>query len=503
MNKKNILFILLTFVFSTCLAQSQQSSKFRWAADAEGNAPYIFQNPNNPEQIIGFEVDIANAIAEVLGMEATHIQNQWDGLIPGLSRNDYDLVINGIEITEDRAQEVLFSFPYYVTNLQLVVWNETNNINSLNDLIGKKAGALKGSYAERILSGISGIETLTYEGEVNAFADVSNKRIDAALVDAPIALYYAAANPQFKLVGQPISEIQYGITFRKSDLELKCKVDSALKVLIENGKLRDILEKWKLWNYSIATLFNDKSPSRTLPEKYEEYVNSYTTESSFEKYFNRYFNLMPIFGEAALITLGLSIVAMLLAVFLGFIVAVVRVYAPQPLSGLAVLYIEIIRGTPLLIQLFLIFYGLPAIGIKLSPFLAAIVGLGMNYAAYEAENYRAGFFSVPLGQMEAAISLGMSKRQALRYIIFPQAFRLVIPPVTNDFISLLKDSSLVSVITMVELTKVYNQVATTYFDFFGTGIIVAVIYLLLGLPFVRLAKFVENKYSFDKRKLSI
>jgi len=124
-----------------------------------------------------------------------------------------------------------------------------------------------------------------------------------------------------------------------------------------------------------------------------------------------------------------------------------------------------------------------------------VVGLGLNYAAYEAENYRAGFAGVPHTQMEAALSLGMTRWQAIRHVIAPQAFRIVLPPVTNDFISLLKDSSLVSVITLVELTKTYGLLATKYYDYFGTGIMVAVIYLLLGLPFVRLARYTERKLA--------
>jgi polar amino acid transport system substrate-binding protein len=138
----------------------------------------------------------------------------------------------------------------------------------------------------------------------------------------------------------------------------------------------------------------------------------------------------------------------------------------------------------------------------MGPFTAAILGLGLNYAAYEAENYRAGLFSVPNGQMEAAVSLGMSRKQALRHIIIPQAIRLVIPPVTNDFISLLKDTSLVSVIAMAELTKRYLELSATYYDYIGTGIIVAIIYLLIGLPFVKLSKYIEKKYSLEKRKRS-
>src|SRR3989475_12649749 len=162
-------------------------------------------------------------------------------------------------------------------------------------------------------------------------------------------------------------------------------------------------------------------------------------------------------------------------------------------------YIEVVRGTPLLIQLYLIFYGLPNIGIRLTPFFAAVFGLGLNYAAYEAENYRAGIQAIPRGQMEAALSLGMTRAQALRHVIVPQAMRLVIPPVTNDFIALFKDSSIVSVITMVELTKVYGQLASTYYDYIGVGILTAAIYFLLGLPFVRLARWAEARLATDKR----
>ncbi|MBU6374715.1 MAG: amino acid ABC transporter permease, partial [Bdellovibrionales bacterium] len=162
---------------------------------------------------------------------------------------------------------------------------------------------------------------------------------------------------------------------------------------------------------------------------------------------------------------------------------------------IAMFYTELIRGTPLLIQLFFIFYGLPNLGIKLSPFTAAILGLGLNYGAYEAEVYRAGLLSVPKSQMDAALSLGMTRWQALTHVVIPQATRVALPPMTNDFISLLKDSSLVSVITMVELTKVYGQLASTYYDYLGIGILTAGMYFIIGLPFVRLSRSLEKRFA--------
>src|SRR6185436_5769262 len=152
-------------------------------------------------------------------------------------------------------------------------------------------------------------------------------------------------------------------------------------------------------------------------------------------------------------------------------------YGVKPIRWAATAYIEAVRGTPLLIQLYLIYYGLPdLVGLRLNAFVAAVVGLGLNYAAYEAENYRAGISAIPRGQMEAALALGMPRWIALRCVVIPQALRLVIPPVTNDFIALFKDSSLVSIITMVELTKVYGMIASTYYDYIGIGILAASIY---------------------------
>jgi len=490
---------LLIFLAPAFSSLAKEFKVLRWAADAESNAPYIFQDPKIPSNIIGFEVDIVNAIADVLGVQTHFVQNQWDGLIPGLYRGDYDIAINGLEITEDRKKEVNFTKPYYITHEQLVVLKGVNYIKSLSDLVGRKVGALKNSLAERILRAKGGINVLTYEGEVNAFVDMKNGRIDAVLVDAPIAIYYTAVNPEFEMVGQPIGEISYGIAVRKEDTLLLQELNYAIDVIQRNGKLREILDSWNLWNFMMETYLNDFAPTNVPPKKYQYFVESVSQKSRFTERIELYLKFMPVFFEAALITLGLSFVAMLLAIFAGLIIALLRIYGGKILSWFAVAYIEIIRGTPLLIQLYLIFYAIPSIGIKLSPFLAAVLGLGLNYAAYEAEVYRSGFFAIPKGQMEAAISLGMSKFQAIRYVIFPQTIRIVIPPVTNDFISLLKDSSLVSVITMVELTKVYNQIASTYYDYLGTGIITAVLYLLLGLPFIRIARYFERRLAVERK----
>jgi polar amino acid transport system substrate-binding protein len=130
-----------------------------------------------------------------------------------------------------------------------------------------------------------------------------------------------------------------------------------------------------------------------------------------------------------------------------------------------------------------------------------VLGLGQNYAASEAENYRAGLLAVPAGQWQAAYALGLTQGKSLRLVIVPQAIRLILPPITNDFISLLKDSSLVSALTMVELTGAYNRLATETFDYFDTGLLVAFLYLLLGLLFVRLARSMEERLGKGRPNL--
>jgi polar amino acid transport system substrate-binding protein len=468
----------------------------RWGGDAEGGAPYVFPDPRNPQKIIGFEVDLANALGQRLNRPAVFVQNQWEGLIPGLERGDYDIVLNGLEITEDRKREINFTIPYYATSEQLSIRKDSPAIPSLAELKGKAVGTLKFSFAERVLRREGGINLRTYDGQINAYEDLANGRLDAVLMDWPIALYYSKPNPELKFTGSPISRIQYGIGVRQDDKGLLTQLNAALTDLIQSGELKNIYEKWGLWNSETETLFAQVGAN---PKAYEDYTQSVTRKLTWSARLKQYAGYLPLLlGKGAPMTLLISILGMALAVTLGLMLALTNLYGPFVPARSARAFIEVMRGTPLLIQLYLIFYGLPSVGIRLSPLIAAIVGLGLNYAAYEAENYRGAIQAIPRAQMEAALSLGMTRAQALQHVILPQAIRLAIPPVTNDFISLFKDSSIVSVITMVELTKVYGELASTYYDYIGVGILTAAIYFLLGLPFVRLARWAEEKLAFDK-----
>ncbi len=474
-----------------------------WGADAEGGAPYEFQDPTDPARLVGFEVDIAAAIGRMLGRPMQFVQNQWDGLIQGLERGNYDMVISGLEITPDRSRVILFSRPYYVTYEQLAVRTSDDRIQSLEDCRGRAVGTLKGSLAQRMLEARADLRVVSYDGQINAYEDLRNGRLDAVLMDHIIALYNVAPVPELKMVGPPVGRLEYGIGFRREDAALLDQVNESIGRMMASGELRAILEDWNLWTPTVADYFGDHAAGAARSGSFHQYVQSRTQSLTPWDKVKRYAGYLPLLGRGALVTLELSLLAMLLAMCLGLVLALARLYAPPPVRWASSVYLESVRGTPLLIQLFLIFYGLPHVGIRLSPILAAVLGLGLNYSAYEAENYRAGIQSIPRTQMEAALALGMSRIQALRHVIVPQAMRLVIPPVTNDFIALLKDSSLVSVITMVELTKAYSQLASIHYDYLGIGLLAAAMYFLIGLPFVRLARLAERYFHPADRAAAI
>ncbi len=501
---KYILTFLLTLLAIPPLVRA---TDLRWAADSEGGAPYVFQDPKDPSKIIGFEVDIAAALAKQMQRTPVFVQNEFNGLIPGLGRGNYDIALNGLEITDEHKQVINFTIPYYITAEQLTVRvRNSTTINALSDLKGKIVGTLKGALAERILQKMHDdqhipMDIRSYDGQLNPYEDLANGRVDAVLMDAPIAMYYVTPNPKLKNVGQPIERLEYGIGVPKENTALLKELNAALLATIKSGELQAVYEKWNLWNPQTQIAFEQiKSTATTRPNAFNDFQAEMTQQRTWPERLRQYASYLPLLlFTGAPMTLAISISAMMVAIALGLVLALCNLYGPWPLRWLARAYVELFRGTPLLIQLYLIYYGLPNIGIKLNAFVAAVLGLGLNYAAYESENYRAGLQAISRGQMEAALSLGMTQWQALRHVIIPQALRLVIPPVTNDFIALFKDSSIVSVITMVELTKVYSELASTYYDYIGIGLMAAAIYFLMGLPFVRLARYAEAKLATDKR----
>jgi polar amino acid transport system substrate-binding protein len=474
-----------------------------WAADAEGGEPYVFRDPNDPERHIGFEVELAAALAKELGRPIEFKQYDFKNLYIGLDRGDFDFAMNGLEVTPDHGDRVRFSRPYYVYKLQLVVGTGDDRLRTLTDCraAGVRVGTLEGTAAARLLDRL-GIEKVVYDSQVTPYQDLELGRISAVLMDLPVALYYARNRPALKFAERPVSgKGYYAIAFRRSDEGLAAEFDAALDRLLRSGELRRIYARWGLWNDSQDEL----TPADHFYEEGDETAANQPRPRE-DWTFDRYF---PLLAQGAWLTVRLTLATAVLAVLIGLPVALVRLYGPAPLRWLAVAYVEFFRGVPVLLLLYLLYYGLPPVGrylglgdaLQMGPLTAAILGLGLNYAAYEAEVYRAGIRSIAPGQWEAAAALGMSSGLSFRRVILPQALRVILPPSTGDFISLFKDTSIVSGITLVELSKSYQILSTSGADYARIaeiGFVTAMLYLLMAVPLEYLSRHLEERWARDE-----
>jgi polar amino acid transport system permease protein len=209
---------------------------------------------------------------------------------------------------------------------------------------------------------------------------------------------------------------------------------------------------------------------------------------------------LPDLLRAAVVSVELTICVMLISLVFGLIIALMRISHSRALRIISTVYVEVIRGTPCLLQLFYIYFVLPAFGIRLDPFPAGVAGLSVNYSAYLSEVYRAGIIAVPHGQIEASHALGMSRALMMRLIILPQAIRVVVPPLGNYFISLFKDTSLVSIVTVKELMFTGQIIAATNFQYFTIFTIIGLIYFSLSYPSSLLVGYLERRMKVGYRR---
>lgn len=211
-------------------------------------------------------------------------------------------------------------------------------------------------------------------------------------------------------------------------------------------------------------------------------------------------NSFPLLLVGAGVTIKITAMSVALGVLIGLFVGIARISTLKPIRFLAAVYVDFIRGTPLLVQIFLVYFALPALtGQRIDPYVAAIGACSVNSGAYVAEIFRAGIQSINAGQMEAARSLGMTWGQAMRYIIVPQAFKRVIPPLGNEFIALLKDSSLVSVIGFEELTRRGQLIIAKTYGSLEIWMSVALIYLVMTLTISRFVAYLEKRFKTDDK----
>jgi polar amino acid transport system substrate-binding protein len=462
-------------VHPAALARVQVGQVLRWCGDLQGGEPYVFQDPERDDGIVGFEVEIADALARRLGVHATFVQNDWQMLIPALERGDCDMVMNGLEVTPARAARVRFSRPYYRFALSLVVRRvDAPRFRGLADLRGHRVATLGGSLAADVVAGAD-VEIVLHEGVEEPYLDLEQGRVDGVVLDDIIAARYGVPRAALARVAE-VGEGEYAIAFRPADEDLARAVDDALGAMAAAGELRAILARWHLWDA------RQESPAAPAARETGAPARSLGRRD------------LRLFLQGAAVTIAISALSMAIAIVGGLALSLAGRYGGRVAHAASRAYVELFRGTPVLLQLYVLYYGL-APWVALDAFTAAVVGLGLNYAAYEAELYRAGLDAVAVEQTEAALALGMSRRTALRRIVLPQAVRVALPGIANDFIALLKDTSLVSVITVVELTKQMTITAVDLRGWLVPGLLCAALYLAMSLPLAHFARRLERRLA--------
>jgi His/Glu/Gln/Arg/opine family amino acid ABC transporter permease subunit len=469
------------------------AGELRWGGDSEGGAPYVEADPNSPARVVGFEVEVAQLLADGLGRAPKFIQAGFTTLDGSVSRGDFDIALSGIEDSPARRSRLAVTIPYHQFREVLTVREaDAARFRGLADLRGRRVATLGATLAYDLLTRAQvdrGLIPITYEDDVHPYSDLAVGRVDAVLLDDVIADRRVGQNPG--LVNQPanVGVGYYVGILAPGNTALRDRINGILAQAMRDGRLEAIFRRWKLWNDDQQRLYARLSAGQPVDE-----VQSESSSPEPPGQWAAARRYLPALLNAAVITLGLSCLSMALAVLIGVVVASGRVYGARPIRLLLTAWVEIVRGTPLLLQLFVIYFGLAAV-VQLPALLAALLGLGLNYAAYESEIYRGALEAVPSGQLDAARTLGFSERQTLMLIRAPQAFRLALPPMTNDFVALLKDSSLVSVITVVELTKQTSIFAANIGSWVVPGAVCAALYLVLSLPIAHAARRLERGWS--------
>jgi len=475
------------FLCGTVLAQPGKPL-LRWGMDSTGGAPYIYDNNTK-----GFEVELAEYLAGELGRTSTPVNGDWNKLPELLERGDLDIVLNGYEYDEQFKGQA--TVPYYIYRLTLTVKADNAAIRSWEDLRGRdgkpgmRVGVLTGSAAARYLEKNFGdsIRVKYYEDVANTFALVANGQLDATVQDNPAATFYTTQDKSLKQLEETRAEGFYVALTRSNDLDLRERINAAIRKGMQNGTIEGVYRKYNLWNedqerldYRSRKSWGDDSATAVQKE-------TATTPIDWPQAFN-------LLASAAGMTVCLAVVSMPLATFIGMIVAILRLYGPRLCGYILTMYVEVLRGTPLLLQLWVLSYLLP----KFFPLfgqvpleIIGIIGLALNYSASQAEHFRGAFLNLPRGQYEAALCLGMPRGTAIRHILAPQAFRAAVPSVTNDFVALFKDTAVCSV---MELTKQYNTLYNNHRDqILPLAAITACLYLMMSYPLALAARRLEHK----------
>ncbi|CAK1234786.1 ABC transporter substrate-binding protein/permease [Fructobacillus tropaeoli] len=434
-------------------------------------APYEFHSQiDGKDQIVGFDVSLAKAIAKKLGVKIQIEDMGFDALLGALKTGKIDMIASGFSATPERESQVDFSH-VYLKSPQTMIVLKTNKAKyesgELSAFSGQKIGAQTQTIQEDAAKTIPGATVVSLQKYPNLISQLSQGVVAGVVAEKTIAQAYADQNPKFAVVEPKFSADSTGqtsIAVPKNSPALVAQVNQVIDKVTTNGQFNN----WKKQAQKQMFASKDKS----YWQKYGHY-----------------------FVEGTGITLALAVVGVLIGTTLGTFFALLKLSSVFILKAIGNIYVEYVRGTPLLVQAFMVFFGTQAIGLHLSAFVAGSLAMGLNSAAYVAEIIRSGIESVDKGQTEAARSLGLSHAKTMRLVILPQAVRTILPALGNEFVSVIKEGSVISVIGVGELMYETGVVQGASFEPFMPLVIASLIYFVLTFTISRALGYAERRMA--------
>lgn len=419
------------------------------------------------DEFTGFDIDVMNEVGRRLGVEVEYVATPWDSMFAALGAGRFDIVANQVTLSPERKQLYDLSDPYVETSGVLVVAEDNpKDITTLADLKGKKAAEnLTSSWRE--VAEKNGADIVGVDGMTEAMANLKQGRVDAIVNDKLAVRNYIATSPDpgVKVVAET-DDISQSVLAAKKGSGYMPAINKALAEMEQDGTTQQI---------------------------YDKYFAAETTAPSWWDLVKD--NAGPMALAAIKVTIPLTALSFVIGLVLAMVAAMGRMSHAALPRAIARTYISIIRGTPLLVQLYLIFFALPQLGVDLSPFPAAVIALSLNVGGYAAEVIRSAVESIPKGQWEAAQTIGMSRRTALRRIILPQATRTAVPPLSNTLISLVKDTSLTSIILVVEILRQAQFAAAPTFQFMAMYGLAAIYFWIICMVISVFQDRAEERFS--------
>lgn len=467
---------------------------FNWTQDDDKNGAVKIEGTN--QYANGYDVQIAKQVAKALGKKPLVVKTSWNGLIPALTSGKLDMIVAGMSPTAERKKEIAFSNSYY-TSEPVVLVNKDGayaNAKTLTDFKGAKITSQQGVYLYNLIPQLTGAKQETAMGDFAQMRQaLESGVIDGYISERPEALTAESANSKFKMIqfkkGFEVNEedATIAIGMRKNDNRLE-QVNAAIAKISAKDQVA-LMDKM-IQNQPVET---DTSKDKTT-------------------FFGQVTKILkdnwPQFLRGAGLTLLISITGTIAGLIIGLLIGVYRTAPTAKNKALALLqtlfgwflnvYIEIFRGTPMIVQSMVIYYGTAqAFGVSIDRTIAAIFIVSINTGAYMSEIVRGGIFAVDKGQFEAATALGMTHNQTMRKVVLPQVVRNILPATGNEFVINIKDTSVLNVISVVELYFSGNTIATQTYQYFQTFTIIAVIYFVLTFTVTRILRYVERRFDTD------